>query len=115
MIIIAHAPHPVAHGMLAANLARTAMTEGSCVRFDYDGKSRLVEVHAIGLGRKNNYLLRGVQVGGEARRPLPQWTLFDLSKVEAMFIADHIPSGAPRAGYSMGDKQMSPVLTEIQS
>jgi hypothetical protein len=92
---------------------RDAMRAEHCVAFAYDGKYRLVEVHAIGRSPKDGSLvMRGLQISGEASRPLPQWTLFTVAKMEGF---DEVPqhSKAPREGYAMGDKQMAPVLTEL--
>jgi len=111
MIVKQYHAIPPLPGALAAQLTRTALTEGSCVRFEYDGKSRLAEPHAIGLSPKDGSLVMRAYLPGDDR----PWRLFTLSKIEAMFIVDDITSEAPRAGYTPGDKQMAPVLVEIQS
>jgi len=98
---------------IAAHLSR-AMSRRLAVSFIYDGKNRIVEVHAIGRSTKDGSLVvRGFQVAGEASRPLPQWTLFTVSKIEALTLT-FIDSEAPRDGYSMGDKQMQqPPVSEL--
>jgi hypothetical protein len=91
-----------------------AMTEGRCVDFIYDGKYRVVEVHAVGTSPKDGSLvMRGMQVAGAASRPLPQWTLFSIGKVE-MFEERPQQSEAPREGYAQSDKQMNTVIAELQ-
>lgn len=91
-----------------------AMKEGHCVDFIYDGKYRVVEVHAVGTSTKDGSLvMRGLQIAGAASRPLPQWTLFSINKVE-MFEARPQVSLAPREGYAMGDKQMATIVAELQ-
>lgn len=95
------------------NRLRDAMRDSSQVDFLYDGKLRVVEVHAIGTSTKDGSLvMRGFQVGGQASRPLPQWTLFSVGKMEILqTIAT--PSAAPREGYAQGDKQMAQIIAEI--
>ena len=97
-----------------ALLMIAAMQEGHAVDFIYDGKYRVVEVHAVGTSPKDGSLvMRGLQVAGAASRPLPQLTLFSINKVE-MFEARPQVSLAPREGYAMGDKGMATVIAELQ-
>lgn len=93
-----------------------AMADSNLIGFKYDGKERVVEVHAVGRSTKDGSLvLRGFQVAGDASRPLPQWTLFTVAKIElATFGVDDTQSSlAPRDGYTMDDKQMAPVLCQL--
>jgi len=49
------------------------MQSGMCLKLQYDGYSRLVEVHAVGKTTKGNVAMRVFQVGGgsvSARRSL---------------------------------------------
>ena len=104
---------PDVRSYMLAGIMSLAMSERLCVNFDYDGKNRTVEVHAIGLSTKDgSVVMRGYQVDGEASRPLPQWTLFSVSKIQELVI-QRDGSDAPRDGYKMGDKQMSTVLVEL--
>jgi hypothetical protein len=89
-----------------------AMAGGNVVDFIYDGKYRVVEIHAVGQSTAGKLVARGLQIAGAASRPLPQWTLFDLGKVE-LYEDRPQRSDAPREGYAMGDKQMSPVFAEL--
>jgi len=104
------------HPPLAKHVAlqlRQAMYEAKTVNFIYDGKIRVVEVHAVGTSVKGAALvMRGYQVAGIASRPLPQWTLFSIDKIENLTFGKE-PSAAPREGYAMGDKQMQIVLCEL--
>lgn len=95
-----------------ANECIFAMSEGRAVAFNYDGKARVVEVHAVGRSTAGKLVMRGYQVDGKASRPLPQWTLFDLSKAESLSMTSR-PSGAPREGYAMADKQMALIYAEL--
>lgn len=90
-----------------------AMRHGLAVQFMYDGKPRVVEVHAIGTSTKDGAaLLRGFQVDGEASRPLPQWTLYRVDGISALSLT-FIESHAPRTGYVMGDRQMGNLIAEL--
>jgi hypothetical protein len=90
------------------------MLAGRCVSFTYDGKPRVVEVHAIGTSTKDGGLvMRGVQVAGGASRPLPQWTLFRLDQIRDLGNPLR-ESFAPRDGYRMGDSQMRFVIAELE-
>ena len=72
------------------------------------------EGHAVGTSPKDGSLvMRGLQIAGAASRPLPQWTLFSINKVE-MFEARPQVSLAPREGYAMNDKGMNTVIAELQ-
>lgn len=89
-----------------------AVAAGHPVSFNYDGKLRIVEVHAVGLNSKGEPVFRGYQTGGEASRPLPTWTLFSLNKVSGLSLG-LTPSRAPREGYAMNDKQIATMLAQI--
>lgn len=96
--------------MLAGVIAK-AMADAVCINFDYDGKNRTVEAHALGRSTKDGSLvMRGFQTDGEREG----WALFSLDKIEAIEI-QYDSSEAPREGYKMGDKQMDPVLVEIDT
>lgn len=100
--------------LVYAGLIGAAIANEALVEFDYDGKRRVVEAHAIGKSTKDESIVfRGYQIDGEASRPLPQWTLFSVDKIEVLKLHEFGTSRAPRDGYVMGDKQMLPVLAEI--
>lgn len=89
-----------------------ALYGGHVVDFMYDGKYRVGEVHAVGQSATGKLVARVYQFDGRASRPLPQWTLFDLGKVE-LLEQKAVRSQAPREGYAEGDKQMPVVIAEI--
>jgi hypothetical protein len=90
-----------------------ALMLGLVVTFDYDGKTRKVEPHAVGKSTKDgSYIMRGYQIGGLASRTLPAWTLFTVSGISNLQLTFD-KSNAPREGYSQGDKQMDPVIIEL--
>lgn len=95
----------------AANLLDGLFT-GRAVHLFYGPTSthKLVEVHAISPTHA-----RVMQVDGESSRPLPNWALLDLSKVRSATLST-TPSEAPRPGYKMGDKSLSPnIIAEIDT
>lgn len=96
-----------------AGQLRAAIQTSRAVEFLYDGKRRLVEVHAIGRSTKDGSLLaRGYQVGGQSSRQLPQWTLFTVNKMQGLQLTEQ-ESYAPRPGYATADRQLSPVISEL--
>jgi hypothetical protein len=97
------------------NVLQEGLRKKKVVQFKYDDKIRIVEVHAIGDSVKDGSLvMRGFQIGGEASRPLPQWTLFTVSKISEPQVLEAINSLAPREGYTERDKQMSKIIAEIK-
>ena len=106
------------HSLVLAGAIAAAMAHGELVAFDYDGKERLVEAHAVGTSTKDGSLvLRAYQVAGESSRQTPHWALFTIDKIDRATFGTGLPgvSAAPRPGYSMGDKQMTTVLAEIDT
>ena len=100
-------------GSAYVRLLASAMDDKHCVDFMYDGKYRVVEVHAIGTSPKDgSFVMRGLQVAGVASRPLPVWTLFSVNKMEVLGFMP-LESQAPREGYAQGDKQMASIIHEI--
>lgn len=92
------------------DILKTAINNGQTVSFIYDGKTRIVEVHAVGNSTKNdNLVMRGFQVAGERAG----WALFTVGKITGLEISPFPLSEAPREGYKMDDKQMSTVLFQI--
>ncbi len=92
---------------------RGAMIDQKTVSFIYEGKAKVVEIHAIGVSTKDGGLIaRGYQVAGHSSRQLPVWALYRVDKMEGVII-DPLQSQAPRYGYKTDDAQMSPVLSEV--
>jgi hypothetical protein len=85
----------------------TAAQNASVIDVVYDGKSKSFEVHAVGPNHA-----RVMQVAGESSRPLPNWALIKLDKIESATFTS-TPSLAPREGYRKGDKQISEILYEL--
>lgn len=90
-----------------------AMQRGLAISFNYDGKRRVVEPHALGISNTDGgVLLRAYQVAGDSSRPLPQWVMFKLAKVTGL-TPTFIESHAPRDGYKMNDQSMGDMIAEL--
>lgn len=99
-------------GYTDTRLLVAALESGDVVDMMYDGKYRVVEIHAIGRSTAGKLVMRGYQIGGQASRPLPQWTLFDIAKIENLERSAKRSQG-PREGYTMGDRQMADIFAEL--
>lgn len=105
--------HAIPDAAMVADICK-AMRHALAVSFIYDGKTRIVEAHAIGTSTKDGgVVLRGYQVAGDASRPLPQWTLFRVEQITGLGLT-FTDSLAPREGYREGDKQMARIIAELK-
>lgn len=91
---------------------QTAVVDRKVLSFEYDGKPRLVEPHAVGRNKVGAPVLRGFQVGGESASNRTRWKLFTVEKMVDVMIVD-ITSYAPRSGYKAGDTAMSEILAQL--
>lgn len=98
--------------------AAVALAVQQCMSFSYDGKTRTIEVHAIGASTKDGAtVIRGYQVDGESSRPLPCWALFRADDIFDPELTE-IFSLAPRIseGYNPdGDKQMGDMFFKVKA
>jgi hypothetical protein len=84
-----------------------------CLAIEYNGYSRIVEVHALGLSKEGNGLLRVWQVsGGSVGGERAGWKLLRLDEATSCRLCDE-PSQAPRSGYKRGDKALSRIIAEV--
>lgn len=91
----------------------TALSEGLCLEIRYNGYTRLVEVHAVGLTPKGNAVMRVWQVrGGSAHNEPVGWKLLRLDEAVGLGLSDE-PSRAPRPGYRKGDSDMARIYCQI--
>lgn len=74
---------------------------------------RVVEVHAVGVGRKGKLCLRVFQTSGSSvYSDESGWKMLLFEDADDVHLTDEV-SLAPRSGYKMGDRGMSSVLKEI--
>ncbi len=89
------------------------MQSGMCLKLQYDGYSRLVEVHAVGESKTGNICMRVFQVGGgSVSGETSGWKLMIIDKAYTIHLTT-TPSEAPRPGYARGDRGMTVIYGEI--
>ena len=93
--------------------AAEALSSGKRLELRYDGFSRIVEVHAVGLTKEGHLIARVWQVRGGSNSGEPVgWKLFRLDEAFSPRVIDE-KSEAPRLGYKRGDKTMIRVICEL--
>lgn len=94
-------------------VACDALRQGKCLELRYDGFTRIVEVHAVGVTKEGNDVMRVWQVsGGSVSKENSGWKEFRLDEAFSARITDK-KSEAPRRGYKRGDKGISRIVCEI--
>jgi len=102
------------HDKHVIEIAEIAMKTGRPIDFQYEGKTRLVEVHAVGISTAGNPVLRGYQIGGQSETGVvPIWRLFTIKKIFDFPAIVDMKAEAPRPGYKLGDKGMSEIFFEF--
>ena len=95
------------------HLACEALQKGCCLELQYDGYSRIVEVHAVGTTKDGNAVMRCWQVsGGSASGERIGWKLFRLDEARGALIFRQ-PSSAPRPGYGRGDPAIANIRCQL--
>lgn len=95
------------------DLPVTAGRAAVCLELRYDGFSRVVEVHAVGISSAGNPCMRVFQVrGGSVSGESVGWKLMTLDKAFTMHLTDEV-SQAPRAGYSRNDRHMERIFWQV--
>jgi hypothetical protein len=95
------------------NIALEALSSGRCLELRYDGFSREVEVHAVGISTAGNVCMRVFQVaGGSVSGERTGWKMMTFDKAFASFMSDS-PSQAPRPGYARNDRGMATIYGQI--
>lgn len=87
----------------------------ACVRLDlrYDGFSRVVEVHAVGISTAGNPCMRVYQVrGGSVSGEPVGWKMMTFDKAFSMHLTEEV-SQAPRQGYARNDRGMSRIFCQL--
>lgn len=96
------------------NIPYDAIKRERCLEVSYDGYVRVVEVHAYGITKDSNAVMRVFQIRGGSNSNEPVgWKLLRLDEVAAMRILEGEISQAPRAGYRRGDSAMNWVLCQV--
>jgi hypothetical protein len=98
---------------MSATKACEALQLGKCLELQYDGFTRVVEVHAVGTSTAGNPVMRVWQVrGGSVHNEPVGWKLMRLDEANGVTILNEA-SAAPRPGYKPGDKGMTSILCQI--
>lgn len=90
-----------------------ALQSGRRVEVSYDNYVRVVEVHAVGVSKEGNGLMRVWQVrGGSVSGERAGWKLLRLDETRDIVSIDE-QSEAPRSGYRKGDAAMAKIICEL--
>jgi hypothetical protein len=90
-----------------------ALRSGHVLELQYDGYSRLVEVHAVGFTEEDNPIMRVWQIsGGIANEEPIGWKLLRVDEANAAVVT-HQKSLAPRPDYQAGDKAMQVITCQL--
>lgn len=104
------APSPVAQPELAR-----AVRERRVVMFTYDGRPRVVEPHAYGLGGDGVPVMHGYQTGGESvSGGLPGWRTFRVAAITELRVGDDRFASA-RPDYVEGRPRLDPVWADVSA
>jgi hypothetical protein len=96
-----------------ARIACDALRAGKRLELLYDGFSRVVEVHAVGITDEGKAVMRVWQVrGGSQSSERMGWKLMTLDEASSANILDEV-SEAPRSGYARADKAMSSINCQL--
>lgn len=102
------------HDRNVIEVAELSMKAGLTLSFEYDGKPRTVEVHALGISPTGNPVIRAFQVdGGSISGETPAWKLFSVSKIKELPKILDIKGSYPREGYQPGDRAMAYIFNEF--
>jgi hypothetical protein len=83
-----------------------ALNAGLCLEVSYDGYTRIVEVHAVGLSREGRWIMRVWQVAGGSQSGKDfGWKMMRLDEVTSVRLSDQ-KSMAPRPLYKCNDPEM---------
>jgi hypothetical protein len=96
-----------------SNDACNALRSSRCLQVNYNGFSRVVEVHAVGVSTAGNPVMRVWQIrgGSESGEPVG-WKLMRLDEAVSVSLLNE-KSNAPRPGYKQGDKGMVSIVCQL--
>ena len=96
-----------------SSMAQNAIREKKCLQLQYDGFTRVVEVHVVGFKQNGGeamgiWQIRGGCVSGEGTG----FKLFELQKSFHAHVIDE-QSHAPRTGYKRWDKTFKIIYQQV--
>ncbi|MEP0192034.1 MAG: hypothetical protein ABJP70_00200 [Erythrobacter sp.] len=95
------------------DLPSQALNSNVRLELRYDGFTRVVEVHAVGISKAGNPCMRVFQVrGGSVSNEPVGWKMMTLDKAFTMHLTEEV-SQAPRQGYAANDRGMSVVHAQL--
>lgn len=91
-----------------------AISRKKIIEFYYDGGNRIVEPFCYGIHKDtNNEILRGYQIRGfNSSGNLPNWRIFDVSKIRNINITVEVFDGK-RFDYRPSDSHMSKIYCNV--
>ena len=90
-----------------------AIQNRNLLSFSYDGFTREVEPHCLGIDKKGHPALRAYQVaGGSESGEYTGWKLFHVNEMRNLQILKKTFQ-QPRLGYKRGDKDMRQIQAQI--
>lgn len=95
------------------SLPVAALQANVCLRLQYDGFVRIVEVHAVGISTAGNPCMRVWQVrGGSVSNEPVGWKMMTLDKAFTMHLTEEVTQ-CPRQGYAKNDRGMSRIFAQL--
>ena len=95
------------------DLPALALKTGTRLELRYDGFSRVVEVHAVGVSTAGNPCMRVFQVrGGSVSGEPTGWKMMVLDKAFTMHVTEEVAQ-SPRPGYAKNDRGMSIIHAQL--
>lgn len=90
-----------------------AIHQKKVVEFRYEGRTRVVEPHAVGVMTTGRPGLRAYQVGGYSESGTqPPWRLYRVDKMGGLVVTSKTFPG-PRDGYRRGDPIFASIVAEL--
>jgi hypothetical protein len=98
---------------MRTSTACEALTKRRCLELRYDGFTRIVEVHSVGITKDDFEIMRVWQVdGNSASGETVGWKLMRLNDARSAHVTD-FPSEAPREGYRRDDPAMASIICQL--
>lgn len=98
---------------MLSGVAQEAIRHGKCLELRYDGFTRVVEVHCVGVKNKGGEAMRVWQVrGGSVSDERSGFKLLNLDETFSAHMIDE-KSQAPRFGYKRRDSAFKIIYGEI--